>query len=94
MDARGVVTAIDPVSGLPPLAVSFKEACRLLGIGSTHMAKLINESQVETLSLGRRRLITYASLKRLVNRAAPGKAVDLRIKQKREMRDSEVRVGA
>ena len=93
MNSLNTAATVEASGGLPPLAVSFKEACRLLGVGPSYMTKLIKESRIETLALGRRRLITYASLERLVGRAVPGKAVDLRIKQKPESAGSEPRAG-
>ena len=49
-----------------PLAVSVKTASRLLGTGTTSMWRLIKDGSVETIRIGRRRLVTYRSLKRLV----------------------------
>jgi excisionase family DNA binding protein len=51
---------------LKPLAVPVKTARALLGIGNTKFYELVNDRTIETISLGRRRLVIYASLERLV----------------------------
>jgi hypothetical protein len=51
---------------LKPLAVSIKRACATLGIGSTKMWELIGAGRVKTISIGRRRLVVFASLEALV----------------------------
>lgn len=48
------------------LAVSVKDAARALGVGRTTVYALLNEGKIETISVGRRRLIKTASLRRLV----------------------------
>jgi len=65
-------TGISPEvpAGAKPLAVPVKTACKLVGIGNTTMWGLIKAGRVETLSIGRRRLVVYASLEALI---APGK---------------------
>jgi hypothetical protein len=54
--------------GLRPLTVSVKTARRLLGIGNTLMLDLIRTKRVETISIGRRRLVIFASLEALLAR--------------------------
>ena len=49
-----------------PLAVRVKTACRLLEIGPTKMWELIRDGHVQTINIGRRRLVTYASLEALL----------------------------
>ena len=49
-----------------PLAVPVKTGCRLGGFGVTTAYKLIEEGKLETVKIGRRRLIIYASLKNLL----------------------------
>lgn len=48
------------------LAISVKEAARALGVGRTTVYALLNEGQLDTIHVGRRRLIKTASLRRLV----------------------------
>jgi excisionase family DNA binding protein len=50
-----------------PLAVSVKTACKLVGVGNTTtMWGLIKAGRIKTVSIGRRRLVIYASLETLV----------------------------
>jgi hypothetical protein len=54
------------VQSAEPLAVSVDETCRLGGFGPTTCWKLIAEGKLETTKIGRRRLVLYPSLKRLL----------------------------
>ena len=57
-----------------PLAVTVKTACNLLGVGNTTMWALIKSGRVTTISIGRRRLVTFGSLESLLtseSRVAP-----------------------
>jgi excisionase family DNA binding protein len=56
--------------GHKPLAVSVKTACKLVGVGNTTMWALIKSGRVQTISIGRRRLVIYASLESLMLEAA------------------------
>jgi excisionase family DNA binding protein len=56
--------------GTKPLAVSVKTACNLVGVGNTTMWALIKSRRVKTISIGRRRLVIYASLVSLMSEAA------------------------
>jgi excisionase family DNA binding protein len=49
-----------------PLAVSVKTACKLVGVGNTTMWALIKAGRVQTVSIGRRRLIIFSSLESLL----------------------------
>jgi hypothetical protein len=53
-------------SSMKPLSVPVKTARELLGIGNTKMWELIKEQRVQTITLGRRRLVVYASLEKLI----------------------------
>jgi hypothetical protein len=54
-----------------PLAVSVTTAAKLLGVGTTTMWGLVaSGSEVEALRIGRRTLVTMASLERLVASAS------------------------
>jgi excisionase family DNA binding protein len=54
------------VPGPRPLAVRVADASRLTGIGKTKLFELIANGTLETTSIGRRRLILYRSLQRLI----------------------------
>ena len=49
-----------------PLAVSVARACELMSIGPTSMWAMIKSGRVATISIGRRRLVIYASLEKLI----------------------------
>lgn len=51
------------------LTVSVAETARLLGMGRTSIYKLMNEGRLETVTIGRRRLIKTASIQRLLEDA-------------------------
>jgi excisionase family DNA binding protein len=53
------------------LAVSVKDAARALGVGRTTVYALVNEGKIETIHVGRRRLIKTASLRRLIASEVP-----------------------
>lgn len=48
------------------IAVSVKEAAEAVGLGRTFIYALINEGQLETIKVGRRRLVKTESLHRFV----------------------------
>jgi excisionase family DNA binding protein len=52
---------------LKPLAVSIRRACELVGLGNTTIWKMIKEGRLQTMSVGRRRLVIYRSLEALVS---------------------------
>ncbi len=54
------------VASARPLAVRVSDATRLTGIGKTKLFELIADGTLETTSIGRRRLILYRSLERLI----------------------------
>lgn len=49
------------------LLVSILEAGELLGVGRSSVYGLMNDGKLESLTIGRRRLITTESIKKLVN---------------------------
>jgi hypothetical protein len=51
---------------IPVLAVRISDATRLAGIGKTKLFELIANGTLETTTVGRRRLILYRSLRRLI----------------------------
>ena len=60
---------IDCNNNSKPLAVPVKTACKLIGVGNTTMWSLIKAGRVKTISIGRRRLVLYASLESLTSEA-------------------------
>ena len=62
----------DCTAELKPLAVSVKLACKLFGVGNTTMWGLIKAGRVKTVSIGRRRLVVYASLEPLLTSKSEG----------------------
>ena len=50
-----------------PLAFRINDAARALGVGRTHLYRLINEGRIDTVQLGRRRLVKAASLRKLID---------------------------
>jgi excisionase family DNA binding protein len=58
---------------MDPISVTVPEACRLVGLGRTKLYELIDEGRIETTTIGSRRLVRYASLKRLIEGAASAK---------------------
>jgi hypothetical protein len=53
-------------SALPPLAVPVKVAAQLIGVGRSTLWVLIKQQEVETISIGRKRLVLHASLQALI----------------------------
>jgi excisionase family DNA binding protein len=51
---------------MEPLAVSVNEAAKVLSLGRTSIYVMIGDGRLESLKLGRRTLITTASIRRLV----------------------------
>lgn len=51
------------------LTTTVKNACAMTGLGSTKMNELLSSGQIESVLIGRRRLVKIASLKRLVEAA-------------------------
>ncbi len=60
------VTPAPPASSLTPLTVTVATALRLTGLGRTKLYELIAERRVETVKVGRRRLVSVASIERLL----------------------------
>ena len=53
-------------SGMRPLTVSFKVATAISGLGPTTLWKLVAEGRLEVVHVGRRALIIFKSLERLL----------------------------
>jgi excisionase family DNA binding protein len=60
-------------SALPPLAVPVKVAAQLIGVGRSTLWVLIKQQEVETINIGRKRLVLHASLQAFIeSRRAKG----------------------
>ena len=57
-----------PAETPPPMLVSIKEARRLIGVGNTRIYELINAGTLETIYIGKRRLIRYSSIQEFVGK--------------------------
>ena len=55
-----------PADALAPLAVTFPTAKKVSGLGLTSLWKLAKGKRIEIVRIGRRTLITYRSLERLL----------------------------
>ena len=53
---------------MDPLLVSITGTAKALSIGRTSVYKLIDEGKLETRKMGRRRLVTVESIKRLAEK--------------------------
>jgi excisionase family DNA binding protein len=52
---------------VPPVTISIKDAARAIGIGRTKLYELINSGELQVLKIGRRTLVSAASIKALVS---------------------------
>lgn len=48
---------------LEPLSVDIPEACRLTGLGRSKLYQLLGNGEIASVKVGKRRLITVASLR-------------------------------
>ena len=53
---------------MEPFLVSIVEAGRMLGLGRTKIYDLVKQGELEVVSIGRRRLVSVASVKAFVAR--------------------------
>ncbi len=54
--------------GTRPISVTVATARKLIGVGNTKFYELIKNGDLETVRIGRRVLVTYRSLERLIDR--------------------------
>lgn len=54
---------------LKPITVTVETALKVSGLGRTKFYELINEGTIKTITIGRRRLVVFASLEALANNA-------------------------
>lgn len=59
---------------IPPVLCSVSDAARILGIGKTKAYELITDGQLETVSIGTRRLVKIASIDKLIEAASMSEA--------------------
>lgn len=59
---------------MEPVLCSIAEAARSLGIGKTKTYELISDNMLECVTIGTRRLVKVASIKKLVNTGTTDKA--------------------
>jgi excisionase family DNA binding protein len=59
------VDSNSPRDFVKPLWVSPRRASRVTGIGITRLYELLNEGRIKSTKIGRKRLISYASLEAL-----------------------------
>jgi excisionase family DNA binding protein len=52
---------------MEPQSISISDAARAIGIGRTKLYELINTGDLKTLKIGRRTLVSAASIKALVS---------------------------
>jgi hypothetical protein len=50
----------------PPISVTLPEACRLSGLGISKIYEAINNNTLESVAIGKRRLVLYQSLVRMI----------------------------
>lgn len=71
INAAAELTASDGIDRREPaLLLGVEDAARLLGVGRTTMFELIGQGHIQTVRLGRRRLVTRAGLQRFVDELA------------------------
>ncbi len=57
---------VKSVSAEPALLLKVEDAARLLGVGRTTLFEFIGQGRIQTVRLGRRRLVVRAGLERFV----------------------------
>jgi excisionase family DNA binding protein len=67
-----------PCEDTPPLLVSQAEACRLLSIERTTLWRTIRRGDLQQVHLGRRALVTRASIDALIEKGGTGPAANVR----------------
>jgi hypothetical protein len=60
------ITASDGAIGVVPLTITIAAARQITGLGNTTIWKLIGEKKLQTVCIGRRRLVLYDSLRALL----------------------------
>ncbi len=60
------VLSVQPPEREPALLLKVEDAARLLGVGRTTLFELISQGRIQTVRVGRRRLVVRAGLERFV----------------------------
>ncbi len=60
------LSVADEAQSQKPLCVSIRKARELLDVGNTTIWKLVKDGRLRTISIGRKRLVIYASLELLL----------------------------
>ncbi len=60
------VGVLESRQGEPALLLKVEEAARLLGVGRTTLFELIGQGRIQTVRVGRRRLVVRAGLERFI----------------------------
>lgn len=55
---------------MEPVTVTVADACKAIGVGRTVLYELLSERKLDSITIGRRRLITTESIRRLVKTEA------------------------
>lgn len=59
--------AIMNIPNSKPITVTVNDGLGLTGLGRTKFYELINDGQIKTIKVGKRRLVVYSSLEELAN---------------------------
>jgi excisionase family DNA binding protein len=54
---------------LKPVSVTINDACKITGLGRTKVYELIAQGTLESVAIGRRRLVLYAAIEALLRPA-------------------------
>lgn len=66
MQTADIATLVRTIDAVPTITVTFPIAKKVSGLGLTSLWKLAKEKRIEIVRVGRRTLITYRSLERLL----------------------------
>jgi excisionase family DNA binding protein len=59
-----------------PLSVDISEACRLIGLGRSKLYELLTAGEIQSVKVGKRRLVPMASLRAWLARLQAGATLD------------------
>ena len=57
---------------MEPVLLTVKDACKMLGLGSTKVNELIGKNDISSIKVGRRRLVVIQSVREFVLRNSQG----------------------
>jgi hypothetical protein len=64
----GAPVATVPEARPEPVAVAILDACHMIGCGRTMLYELMAAGEVDAITIGRRRLVTTASIRAMIDR--------------------------